>query len=400
MTTRLLLRIEEHWPARPEAAWVLLGHGGEVCAEGESDPRHWPGADECWVILAGPQCVWLETRLPRAARRDAQRLLGYALEDRLLGDPDSQHLTVSHRRRDAGNSEQVGVLVVARERLRELLAQFAALGRPLTRCVSEVQLAPSSADAWHVSVAGGTAIVRPAPDTGFAADVDLLPAVLDTQLAAARAANREPQRIVLHRAAGSIQPCPGEIPGLVDGQVYRWWQGAPIADNLLHDEFSVPGARPAWLAGLRTPVLMALAASVIWLLGSLGEIIWQRHQLAGIEARLTRTFQSAFPNSPPIAPLAQMRRQLNDERARHGLLRDDDALALLAAVADLLGTEATDHLAGLGYADGRLELRWPASFPRQRLADIQRGLAARGLLAEVSEKAGAPHLFVRTELLP
>lgn len=399
MTTRLILRIEEHWPVQPIAAWILLGQDGRVSAEGESEPRHWPGADECWIVLAGPQCLWLEARLPRAARRDAQRLLGYALEERLLGNPDSQHLTISHRRRDAGNSEQVGVLVVARERLRELLAQLSALGRTPMRCVSEIQLAPNSGDAWHVSLSGGTAIVRPDPDTGFATDIELLPAVLDMQLATARTANLAAQRIVLHRAAGNMPPHPEEIPESVDGQPYRWWQDAAMADNLLHDEFSVPGSRPAWLRNLQTPLLIALLASVLWLLVSLGEIVWQRYLLAEVEARITRTFQSAFPNSPPIAPLARMRQQINLERARHGLLRDDDALALLAAVADLLGDDAVDHLGGLGYVDGRLELRWQPTLPRQRLTDLKNGLAARGLLAEISEEAGTSHLFVRTEPL-
>lgn len=400
MTTRLIIRIEEHWPLRPLASWVLLGQDGRISAEGESEPQHWPGADECWVVLAGPQCLWLEARLPHAARRDARRLLGYALEERLLGDPDSQHMTITHRRRVDGTSEEVGVLVVARERLRELLAQFSALGRTPTRFVSEVQLAPNGDDAWHISLIGGTAIVRPGPDTGFATDIELLPAVLDTQQSAARTANRETQRLALHRAAGSAQPYPQEISESVDGQPYRWWLDAAKANNLLHDEFSVPGNRPAWLRELRVPALIALLASTVWLLGSLGEIIWQRHQLAGIEARLTRTFQSAFPNSPPIAPLARMRQQLNVERSRHGLLRDDDALALLAAVADLLGDETVDQFAGLSYVDGRLDLRWRTSLPRTRLADLKSGLAARGLLAELSEEAGTLHLFVRTEVLP
>ena len=105
MSHRLLLAIDEQWPARPDCPWVLLGPDGQPTAEGHSEPRHWPAAAECEVVLTGPQCLWLEVPLPRAKRSDLPRLLAYALEDRLLKDPDTQHLTVSHRR-PAGDGER------------------------------------------------------------------------------------------------------------------------------------------------------------------------------------------------------------------------------------------------------------------------------------------------------
>ena len=98
MNHRLLLAIDEQWPTRPDCPWVLLGPDGRPVSEGHSEPRHWPAAAECEVVLTGPQCLWLEVPLPRGARRDLPRLLAYALEDRLLKDPDTQHLTLSHRR--------------------------------------------------------------------------------------------------------------------------------------------------------------------------------------------------------------------------------------------------------------------------------------------------------------
>lgn len=399
MSTQLFLRIDEDWPARPACAWILLGPDGKIRAEGESDPRHWPAADSCSVVLAGSQCLWLETTLPRAARRDEPRLLAYALEDKLLSDPDSQHLTVTHRRPDTAQGRQVGVLVVARERLRQLLAQFKAIGRPLARCVAEIQTAPAAAGEWRISVAGQTAILRISPDQGLAADGDLLPAVLAAQQAAARASNAEAARIVVHCAPGSPAPLPGEDCAFVAGESYRWWAGAAAADNLLHDEFAVAGQQPAWLAALRGPALLFLAAALLWLLAGLGEVAWRKYRLADVEARMTRSFVTAVPDQPAVAPAAQMRRLLNVERARHGLLGDDDALALLATVGDALG-EAQGSLAGLRYAEGRLDLTWHPGFPVERLENLKAQLAARGLLAEIAGEAGAPQLRVRTEGQP
>ena len=46
MSPRLLLAIDEQWPARPDCPWVLLGPDGQPAAEGHSEPRHWPAAAE------------------------------------------------------------------------------------------------------------------------------------------------------------------------------------------------------------------------------------------------------------------------------------------------------------------------------------------------------------------
>ena len=97
----------------------------------------------------------------------APRLLAYALEDRLLKDPDTQHLTLSHRRpADDGERDLAGVIVVARDRLRQLVAQLAAIGRPPRRVLAEVQTAPAGGDAWQLSLSASGAILRTGASTG------------------------------------------------------------------------------------------------------------------------------------------------------------------------------------------------------------------------------------------
>ena len=405
MTKRLILRFDENWPATPVAAWVLLGPDGKLQAQGESDPQHWPAADECDVVLAGAQCLWLETDLPKAARRDAPRLLAYALEDRLLSDPDSQHLTISHRRRaEQGNGETVGVLVIARERMRLLLAQLKAIGRQPGHFFSESSLAPADDENWHVAVSGSAAIVRSGPNVGYAVDTELLAPVLEQQLAAARAANRLPAELLVHLAPGTAQPDLATIdePPVRLGAPYEWWQTllhGTRAGNLLHGDFAVAGHASPLIARCRRPMQLAGVALAVWLLASLGEVLWLRHQLSDLDLRMQRTYQVAFPNSPAIAPAAQMRQQLNLARARHGQLRDDDALALLASVAEVLGGAAADNLQNVRYADGQLDLVWKALAP-ESIGPLQAQFASRGLHAEISGTANERHLLVRPEVLP
>ena len=399
MSTQLVLRIEEHWPSRPVAAWVLLGPDGKVRSEGESDPRHWPAADECIILLAGTQCLWLETRLPRAARRNTQRLLAYALEDRLLSDPDTQHLTVTHRNSAGENEENVGVVVVARDRLRVLMAQFKALGRTPGRCVSELQTAPFEKRCWHIAISADTAIVRVGPDSAYATDAHLLDAVLEAQLASARTENAEPDQILVHRMPGTGDAGFHPRDGYVEAGNYHWWSNADRADNLLQGEFAVSGRRSGWLPVLRAPLLLAGIAGAVWMLAAVGEVVWRSHVLGDIETRMKRTFETSFPNQPAVAPAAQMRQQLDLERARRGMLRSDDGLSLLSAVADALGNDAVNSLAGLQFAEGRMDLRWQPDFSAERLDRLQSELKARGLLAEMTGETGALHLLIRTEAL-
>mgnify|MGYP001108986181 FL=1 len=111
---------------------------------------------------------------------------------------------------------------------------------------------------------------------------------------------------------------------------------------------------------------------------------------------IERVYRSTFPNGPVVAPAAQMRQQLNIERARHGLLRDDDALALLAQVAEALGTDATDGFVALRYEEGRLDMT--LSGPAGRRAEAMIGLlTSRGLLANLRQESGTTHLLLRRE---
>ncbi|MCB1906269.1 MAG: hypothetical protein KDH15_02775 [Rhodocyclaceae bacterium] len=382
MTSRLIVLVDEHWPTRPSAPWVLVGEDGRLRSEGSSEPRHWPPADECAMVLGGSQCVWHETRLPRGARREEGRLLTYALEERLLRDPDSQHLVVVRRESDEAGVT-VGVLVVARERLRSLTAQFAAIGRPLVAAQAELQCAPGGADGWHLSLAEHGLVLRPGSGPALAFDPPLAGALplLRHALAAARSANALPSSIAVHAAPAIEQPA-AELAtelecALQAATPYLWWQGVGGATNLLQGEFAPQHRRGGWTSRLRAPLRLAAASLAVLLLASAGEVMWQRQRLGEIEARIERLFETAMPNTPPIAPAAQLERRLDERRMRHGRLRDDDLLAQLAAYTRARGVATRDSVATLDYRDGRLKLVLPALDPAER-ARLASRLASLG----------------------
>lgn len=402
MSQRLILALDEHWPQQPACPWVLLGPDDQPVSRGESDPRHWPQAERCEVVLLGAQALWLEVPLPRGAqRRDLPRLLSYALEDRLLKDPDSQALLLTHRGpAPDGEQDLGGVLVVAKERLRQLVGQLQAVGHPPHRMYAEIQTSPADDEAWHLSLGPSGGVLRPHPDAGQALDAGLLPDLLPVLVARAGAAGQPPAALVLHLAPGTPRPeLPPEL-GARLGQPYEWWSGAAHGrpTNLLQGEFAPREAGGGWLGRLLAPALLGAGALGLWLLATLGQTLWLGHQVSDAQARMARVYQTSFPNAPLVAPAAQMRQQLNQERSRRGLLRDDDALALLAQAAEALGTDAMDALAGLQYEEGRLDLILnPTSEARARAALGL--LASRGLLADLRQDGPALHLLLRRESL-
>jgi hypothetical protein len=105
--------------------------------------------------------------LPRGARRDLPRLLSYALEDRLLKDPDTQHLTLSHRRPPMTASatwpacwSSPGSACAA-----SWPSSRPSGGYPPDR--GRVQTAPADDAGWHLSLSAEGAILRTGTGPGW-----------------------------------------------------------------------------------------------------------------------------------------------------------------------------------------------------------------------------------------
>jgi general secretion pathway protein L len=398
--TRLLrIRIDESWPGPAHASWVLLARDGTVLGQGEGEPGQWPPADDHEAILSAPQAAWLRARLPaKAPRREAPRLLAYALEDQLLREPDSQHFTVTGRQGD-----EVSVLVTARERLRAIVTRFVALGRPLSGLYSELQTAPAGTDGWHLTLAGDGAILRMTGQSALPLDLDPRdpspPPMLANLLAEYRRHQDVVPVLVLHGAPSHLPDVPAWAAALdVETRVGPppgWYRVGNGADNLLTGEFAPRHRHRAWLARIRPALLLAGLVLVADVLLGAAQVGWWHHRLADQEDGIRSLFRGAFPNTPVVDPAAQVERQLDLLRMPLGRLRGDDALLLLSAVADGLGADGAAAVQVLRYDEGRLELTLAPGLAGRADA-LASALALRGI-ATTSRLAatGALQITVR-----
>lgn len=380
MSTTLRVFVGEQWPERPATRWVLLDAAGGVIQQGESDGLRWPAADFCEAVISAPEASYLKASIPqRVSKRDLPQVVGSVLEDQLLDDPDRCHLTLCGHRRD-----EADVLVVSRLRLRNILAQFEALARPLSAAYSELQTLPVTSPEWVVALAADAAILVPPGQAPMALDnaADGMPSPLLAGIVEASASAVAGFRMTIHPEPGHKVDLPGWKAALGSQQIsigaeHRWHLLLPGAADLLHGEFASTKPRNNSWQLVKPAFMVAAVAIAASLAVGLVQLGLSKYRAFQAETRMTELFASAFPGVPAVAPLAQTRRKLDLLRAAHGLARSDDLVTLLAAVADVMGPEGENSVRELNYVDRRLTLAFdPAHMTRAE--NWRRQLQERG----------------------
>ncbi|MFT4171409.1 MAG: type II secretion system protein GspL [Rhodocyclaceae bacterium] len=390
-TLRLL--IAESWPERPETAWALIGPDGRALSEGTSDPRHWPAAERCEAILLGAQVSLHTVRVPRANAREQQRALGFALEEQLVREADSQHVTALER-----GEETWSVAVVARERMRRLVAQFAAIQRPLDAVFAAAQSVPLVDGAWSIGVHAQEAWVRTAPFAGFADDVlpGQAPILVLAALEQARAAGTLPHSVHVVESAPRIERA--EWTAAFEGMPLEWagewiWHALPAdAASMLHGEFAARHHHgSAWKIIKPAAILVGLALA-FHLVAGITDVLVKRSRVTSARAEMVQLLQNQMPGTPALDPAAQLHREVNTLRSARGQLADDDALALLSDLATALGTDAAGALQAVKFENGSLEATLTPG--KADPGALKQRLAARGIQA-ASREANPLQLVMR-----
>lgn len=387
MSHTLRILLGEHWPDHPVARWVVVDERGQVINSGESEPRQWPAANRVEAILYGPQTSWLKVRVPKAGLREQAAAISFAIEEQIVREADSQHITPTLQLEDAWH-----VLIISRERMKRLLAQFAAISRPLDAVYSALQTLPLVPNAWAAGTCGEYVSIRSAAHDGWSEDFPPgtdAPALLQLAISQAREAGTLPTQLSLF--------------GMDDKQLVAVWQEqllTPIEavptwawyaiDNdttdLLHGEFLPHHRHKAWQRALR-PVVIGLAVIFfINLLFGTGYAWWRGAELNQIKKQMEQLMHTQLPNEPMLDPVAQLLRELNQQRNQHGMLATDAALSLLADLSTALGPDAIGAVKSLRYQEGALELSLnPGPLNPQAL---QTRLHAKGLSVTQREADG------------
>lgn len=401
MSSTLRVFVGEHWPEQPSTRWVLLDAAGELLQQGESDALRWPRADFCEAVISAPGMSCLRAAIPhRVSGRDLLQVVAGVLEDQLLDDPDNCHLTVSGRRRDS-----VDVLVIARARLRNVLTQFSALNRPLSAAFSQLQTLPTSESDWAFAVAKDAVIVSQPDEVPLVLDESMdgaAPTLLGTLVGNVDASGNG-TRFTVRPEVGSkvdLAAWKSELhsENVRVGQEYHWYALVDGAADILHGEFASRQRRNSTWMLIKPAAVVAVVAIAAYLAVGFVRLGLSSYGVHQTEGRIAELFGAAFPGVPAVAPLAQTRRHLDQLRAAHGLARSDDALVLLAAVAEVLGADSTNSVKELNYANQQLTVVFEPD-KAARIDDVKRQLTDRGLQVTRQETAqDMPSLLVGRDM--
>lgn len=384
-----MVYLPQGWPERAGALqWYWRDTGGErqfgqvaTLAELPHEAR----AARLIVWTPGAETLLTTAQLPTRARAKILQALPYALEDQLLGEPDSMQFAY----RPLANG-QLAVAVTARERLRVWQDQLQAAGlRPVV--LAPITLALETAPgAWVAAFVGDELVVRTGDYAGFTAVTagDAPPALLAAALKEAQACGDAPNALRIYAGARAFSPATwSQALGIdVTRSDDNFWMhvGPQPALNLVQSGAGAAGdgAHPL-LARLRPAAILF----ALWLLGSFIFTTlewWQLSRTAKTQrAEMTALFRQAFPEAKAIVdPALQMQRNVADLQARGGQAGPGELLALLTQAGPVISGAQGAELQGLQYGDRALTLDVRVG-DFQALEALRAALGAKGLRVEL-----------------
>ena len=317
-------------------------------------PKH---ASRVELVVPASDVTIARAQLPPGARRRADKVLAYAVEDETLGDPDGHHACW------LGVSGAADVLaVVDRAALAHTLGTLERTGLRADEVYCETLMLPRSPGEWSICWDGREGFVRTADLEGAATDegdARTPPLALHLMLKEATAGSAEPAALAIYVAAPDTAPdldawqtalqLPVRFAGVWD------WRSA-VAEKHARLTLQRGSRRTQQIVTRLKPAAWLIAAALLIHAAALG-IDWgvlsgeQRALRGQMEAR----FRVLFPEAVAVAdPALQMRRRLADARHAAGIVDPDDFLPALARAAPAVMSLPPGSLRAVSYEGGAL----------------------------------------------
>ncbi len=343
--------------------YALRATTGELQRSGSAAPAELPRADQVEIIVPASSVLFTEVRLPPVRGQKLRQLLPFAVEEKILSDPDQ--VQVATGLRDAQGMTRVAIL--DRAWLDSVCDRLRQLGFRPERGFAETCLPELEPQAWTLIWDGHEGFVRTDQGAGLALDSmgdEGAPFGLRRAVEEARDRQRLPEKIILRATDAAAR-----IPDLglwtlelgvsvVPGQDWEWaprFLNTGNAINLLQGDYAPSSSVRELLPQLRPILVLAgliIGAQVL----ATGADWWRlNRERKALLAEMDQTFRSAFPDAKVVvdAPL-QMQRNLADLRRASGQQQATDFLPLLYRSLPLVNN--AKRLEALSYDQELLKL--------------------------------------------
>lgn len=298
----------------PLLSWSAFDAKGHYLGQGEATLADLPDSARTELILPFERVLLTTADLPKQSRRQLQRAVPFALEDRLLSSPEQSHCALGE---PAGT--QWPIAVVDRAWLNAVVNAFREAFRPVH----------AAWPAWYWLPPDGCLWLG---QEGW-------------------------QRHGLHHGEYLVEP-PADELDVFSGETWEWQRRGPDshAINVLQGDFA-PQARTAggkspwrWTAMLAVAVFLVNYGQLIW------EVVALKQQVKSLTSELNAGFYKVFPASATaVDPVLQVERKVQEASAGPGAAPSDDFLVMLNKTASFMSRPGTP--VGVEYQSGELQIR-------------------------------------------
>jgi len=349
--------------------------------------------DQLVMLVPGPDVLLTTAAVPDVSRRQQEKAVPYALEDRLLADIEDLHFVLGER-----SPEGCAVAVISRARMQVWLDALQPEPGASVRMVPDVLAVPYPAAGWSVLLLDDRVLVRTGAQTGFSIESDntqvFMQAALDAREGPAPGTVRvyggsdeqaqpvkqfcEANGISLERHADEAGPLGFFARGL----------DAAGAINLLQGAFVARG--PKYDAWQRWRVSAFALAGVLLL--HMGFVLVDYFRLKGEDARLSdqveQVYRDAFPDARNVVnPRLQMEQKLKAMQQGGAGAGEAGFLPMLGKLAETVAKVRGANLQRVDFREGRLDLELTVS-GLPDLERIKQGVEVGGRLSVQIVSAG------------
>jgi general secretion pathway protein L len=343
--------------------YALRANTGELQRSGVAAPAELPRADQVEIIVPASLVLFTEVKLPPVRGQKLRQLLPFAVEEKILSDPDQ--VQVATGLRDADGFTRVAI--VDRAWLDGVCDRLRLLGFRPERGYAETCLPELEPQAWTLIWDGHEGYVRTAQGAGLALDGmgdDGVPFALRRAVQEAKDKQRLPEKIIL-RATDAAARVPDLAlwttqlgVSVVPGQDWEWaprFLNTTNAINLLQGDYSPSSSLRELVPQLR-PILLLTGLIIGAQVLATGADWWRlNREKKALTTDMDKAFRAAFPDAKVVvdAPL-QMQRNLAELRRASGQQQATDFLPLLHKSLALINN--AKRVEALSYDQGTLKL--------------------------------------------
>ena len=393
----LQIYIPESWPdsdGMTPLPWALRDASGASVRSGETLLSALPKADEVELIAPAVKVLLTSVAVPARSRRKLLQLLPYAVEEKLMYDPESIHTAPATSVPPSG---EVALAAIDKGWLGRTLELLAKAGLQPRKMWPETLLPPLLINTWTAIWNGHEGLLRTGALSGSSLDggnADTPPLALLLAAQEAKMRDAAPGKIILRLAGDAEQPDLARWSAQLGvetqlGAAWDWRQAPHTQEpgiNLLQGGFAASSAGQAWLPRLRPALIVAGLIVLVQFGGTLVDWAQLSYQERHLKADMQASFRKAFPEAKVIvdAPL-QMQRNLADLRHAAGVADASDFLPLLAQVTPILADAG--QFEAVQYERGTLKLDL-ALRATQNLETLRNRLRNTGIKAELEKLEG------------